>query len=408
MKKLTLLSSLVFMVLLSVSFVTVVNADPYTYTGDKPIYPAVYQALLNDAKSKSMWGASKTTVSDPNTVVIENVRVNDLLNLADFTLRISLENNVLTYQFSDIKESPPGKNYNWSSMDKFIQPGREQIFINYFNKEIPKVMENEALYAKAKAAADKSLGGPSGGDALVLQNPQKYLIYPAVGAAFNNIKESLGAKTANLYDIGCLDDEFVIRNCFGVRSSLDYIEYQIKISYKEGQFTINFIDVKKADASMLMIYSDNDIGKMSRFDTKKIADQLKTQIEKSLATADAYKAAKKAFFENNAFLSRALYPLTNFTKDEFVEKILKDEELSFSASVFDVKKNDIAEFKNYTAIISATLPVEGSSSYFAPHVTLYTSDSSLTRLKTGEKVTLSGKFVRLEERTAVYYFIITK
>jgi hypothetical protein len=147
---------------------------------------------------------------------------------------------------------------------------------------------------------------------------------------------------------------------------------------------------------------------MSRFDTKKIADQLKTQIEKSLATADAYKAAKKAFFENNSFLSRALYPLTNFTKDEFVEKILKGEELSFSASVIDVKKNDIAEFKNYTAIISAALPVEGSSSSFAPRVYLYTSDSSLTRLKTGEKVTLSGKFVRLEERTAIYYFIITK
>jgi len=147
---------------------------------------------------------------------------------------------------------------------------------------------------------------------------------------------------------------------------------------------------------------------MSKFDTQKIADQLKTQIEKSLATADVYKAAKKAFFENNAFLSRALYSLTSFSKDEFVEKILKDEEISFSASVFDVKKNDIAEFKNYTAIINATLPVEGSRSSFAPHVILYTSDSSLTRLKTGDKVTLSGKFVRLEERTAVYYFIMTK
>jgi len=157
-----------------------------------------------------------------------------------------------------------------------------------------------------------------------------------------------------------------------------------------------------------MIYQDYEIEKMSRFDTQKIADQLKVQIEKSLATADAYKAAKKAFFENNSFLSSALRPLTNFSKDEFVEKILKGEEISFSASVIDVKKNEIAEFKNYTAVISAYLPVEGSSSSFAPRVTLYTSDSSLTRLKSGEKVTLSGKFVRLEERTAIYYFILTK
>ena len=225
MKKLTLLSSFVFMVLLSVSFVTVANADPYTYTGDKPIYPAVYQAIISG--NKSAWNASKVTVMDPNTVVIEHVRVNDLIKLADFTLRISLENNVVTYQFSNIRESPPGKDYNWTSVDKFVQQDREQIFTSYFDKEIPKVMGNETLYAKAKAAADKSLGGSPGGGALnftfVLQNPQKYLIYPAVGAAFNNVKESLGAKTADLYDIYCLDNEFIIRNCFGVRSSINYI-----------------------------------------------------------------------------------------------------------------------------------------------------------------------------------------
>jgi len=74
-----------------------------------------------------------------------------------------------------------------------------------------------------------------------------------------------------------------------------------------------------------------------------------------------------------------------------------------------VKKNDVAEFKNYTAEISASLPrPEETFSVTSPHVTLYTSDSSLTRLKTGEKVKLSGKFVRLEKKMATYYFIITK
>jgi hypothetical protein len=411
MKKITHLSGIVFMVLWAVVFLTAANAAPYTYKGNKPIYPAVYQAVMNG--NKANWRDSKAAVPDPNTVVIEHVRVSDLLMLADFTLKISLENNVVTYQFSNIRERlPTGKDSDWSSVDKFVQKDREQIFTSYFDKEIPKIMENDALYAKAKEAADKSLGGPPGGGdlnySLALQNPQKYLIYPAVGAAFNSVKESLGAKTANLYDISCLDNEFVIKDCFGVRGSLDYIEYQIKIAYKEGQLTVNFTDVKKVDARMLMIYQDIDIGKMSRFDTQKIVDQLKTQTEKSLATADAYRAAKKAFFENNFFLSRVLYSLTDFSTDEFVEKILKGEELSFSASVFDVKKNDKPEFKNFTAVINATLPVEGSRSTFDPHVTLYTSDSSLTRLKTGEKVTLSGKFVRLEKNMATYYFIITK
>jgi len=409
MKKLTLLSSFICMVLLSVSFVPAANAAPYTYTGDKPIYPAVYQAVISG--NKSVWSQSKASFPDFNTAVIDHVRTNDGINVADFTLRISLENNVVTYRFSNVKTRlPVAKDSDFASVDK-LQPKTEQSFIDYFDKEIPKIMGNEALYAKAKEAADKSIGGPPGGGALTyslaLQNPQNYLIYPAVAAAFNSLKQTLG-KTSDLYDISCLDNEFVIQNCFGVRGAIDYIEYKIKIAYKEGKLNINFTDIKSGGGSSINAYESYEIDKAAKFDTQKIVDQLKAQIEKSLASADAYKSAKKAFFENNSYLYRVLNSLTSFSKDEFVEKVLKGEELSFSASVSDVKKNEVAEFKNYTAVISGSLRPEGSNLFSVPRVTLYTSDSSLTRLKSGEKVTLSGKFVRLEERTGSYYFILTK
>lgn len=411
MKKFTQLSGFVFMVLLAVSFVTVVNAAPYSYTGDKPIYPAVYQAVVNG--NKSNWNESKFTVMDPNTIVIEHVRISDGLKLADFTLRISLENKVVTYQFSDIRTKlPTGKDSDWTRVDKFGQSNREQFFTSHFDKEIPKVMESEALYSKAKEEADKKLGGAPGGGALnytvALQNPQKYLIYPAVGAAFNSVKESLGAKTADLSDIYCLDNEFIIRNCVGARGSLNYIIYKIKITYQGDQLTINFTDVERIDARMLQIYSSDELETKTRFDTQKITDQLKTQIEKSLATAEAYKAAKKAFFENNSFLYSALSPLTSALMDEFVTKIFKGEEISFSASISDVKKNANAEFKNYATEISASLRPEGSSSSLVHRVTLYTSDGTLARLRSNEKVTLSGKFVRMEYKLATYTFIITK
>jgi len=410
MKKITHLSGISLMVLWAVAFVAAANAAPYTYKGDKPIYPAVYQAVMNG--NKSHWSESKFAVPDPNTIVIDHVRISDLLMLAEFTLQISLENNVVTYKFSNIRERlPTGSDSDWKSMSKFNQKDREQIFTSHFDKEIPKVMENEALYAKAKEAIDKSLGGPPGGGdlniTLALQNPQNYLIYPAVGAAFDSMKQTVG-KLAFLTDISCLDNEFSIKSCVAaIKNPNDINKYRIKITCKDNQISFQFGDIESIGGS-IQAFTGKEIESITRFDTQKIADQLKTQIEKSLATADAYKAAKKAFFENNSFLSSALHTLTSFTKDEFVEKILKGEELSFSATVLDVKKNNNAEFKNYTAEISAYLPEEGSSSFLTPNVTLYTSDSSLTRLKSGEKIKLSGKFVRLDEKMNKYYFILTK
>jgi len=156
MKNFARLSKFVLTVFFTVAFITAVNAE-ITVTGEKPIYPAVYQAIVNG--NKANWSESKASVLDSNTIVIEHVRVSDTILMADFTLKISLENNVVKYQFSDIMSKTP-LGGNWKRQDKFIQNDREQIFTNYFDTEIPKIIGDDALYAKAKEAADKSMGGP--------------------------------------------------------------------------------------------------------------------------------------------------------------------------------------------------------------------------------------------------------
>ena len=417
MKKISLLSSF-FVVLFAVSFVTVANAAP-SYTGEKPIYPAVYQAIIKGKKAH--WSESKTTVSDPNIIVIDHVRISDGLKLADFTLKISLENNVVTYQFSNIMEKLPiGKSSDWARTDKFSQSDREQIFTDYFNTEIPKVMENEALYTKAKEAADKSLGGPQkGGTAnaasgsaelnfsLALQNPQNYLLYPAVGAAFTGLKGILGAKTANLRDIDCLDNKFTIRDCVAERKALDMITYQIKIAYKDNQLTVEFTNIEP-NSTAIIDYSDKEIESLPRFDTQKTTDQLKAQIEQSLANANVYNSAKKAFLENNSFLRRAFVPITKALMDEFSATLFRGGEIGLSVSILDVKKNENAEFKNYATAISAGLFADASTSGAFALVTLYTNDAGLARLKQHENTALSGQFVRMEYSVATPRFIMTK
>jgi hypothetical protein len=421
MKHFVRLSSFVLAFLIAVSSGTVKTAaqtPPYTYNGDKPIYPAVHHAVING--NKSYWGESAFTVPSPNTVVINNVRVSDGLRLADFTLRISLVNNVVTYQFSNIRQgSPIGSRTTWTSVNRFSQSNRETIFTDYFNTEIPKVMENEALYASAKEAADRSLGSASGiavnsgssatntgsqNYSLSIQNPQNYLLYPAVGAAFTSLNESLGGK-ARLRDIDCLGNEFTIVNCAAaIRSSA--ISYQIKIAYRDNQLLFEFSNI----VSAIMQFSDAEIETLPRFATQRTADQIKAQIERVLANAAAYADAKKAFLANNAFLNRAFVPVTTMLRDEFASTLFKDGEIGLNARISDVRQNKNAEFSNYTIEISASLYDDTASDRRRVFtVSLYTNDSSLSRLRDGEHVILSGQFVRMDYRDVFApRFIMTK
>jgi hypothetical protein len=423
MKYFVRLSSFVLAFLITVSSGTVkvtAQTPPYTYNGNKPIYPAVYHAVING--NKSYWDKSVFTVPSPNTVVINNVTVSDGLRLADFTLRISLVNNVVTYQFSNIKQgSPTRSRATWTSVNRFSQSNREIIFTDYFNTEIPKVMENETLYASAKEAADRSLGstsgiavnsGPSAADtgpqnySLSIQNPQNYLLYPAVGAAFTSLSESLGGR-ARLRDIDCLGNEFTMVNCAATRvnplGSWPF-SYQIKIAYRDNQLLFEFSNI----VSAIVQFSDTEIETLPSFDTQRTADQIKAQIERTLANATAYADAKKAFLANNEFLDRAFVPVTRMLRDEFASTLFKDGEIGLNASISDVRQNENTEFSNYTIEIRASLYNNTATRIFAS-VSLYTNDSSLSRLRAGEHVILSGQFVRMDYTSLTTpRFIMTK
>ena len=243
---------------------------------------------------------------------------------------------------------------------------------------------------------------------LPLQNPHNYLLYPAVGAAFTSSKVNLGAKTANLWTIDCLGNEFIIQDCVAERRMFDIISYQIKITYRDNQLIIEFINVKSA-ASLVIQYSDAELESLPRFDTQKTANQLKALIEQSLVNANAYGEAKKAFLANNPFLYRAFVPVTGILRDEFVSTLFMDGEISLNVRISDVNKNSNTEFSKYTTEVRATLYSGTATSRAFASITLYTNDNNLTRLKQGENTMLSGQLVRLEfPNVAVPSFIITK
>jgi hypothetical protein len=245
-----------------------------------------------------------------------------------------------------------------------------------------------------KFESQENTGGGELNFSLALQNSQNYLLYPAVGVAYTNLKKTLGGKTATLRDIYCLDNQFAINGCVAERKAFDIITYQIKISYRDNQLIIEFANIENNFNAMA--FSDKEIESLPGFNTKKTADQLKTDIEQVLASADAYNAAKKAFFENNDLLNRSFVSVTSAMRDEFAVTLFKDKEISLNASILDVKKNEKAEFSNYTTEISAGLYTNINISGAFAYVSLYTNDSSLTRLKQHEKTTLSGQFVRIE------------
>jgi hypothetical protein len=141
------------------SCVSTPDVPPFTYSGEKPIYPAVYYAIVNG--NARYWEHSRPEIKDNgNTVVIHHVHAPDLIYEADFTLTISLINNVVEYAFSDIVEYMVGDETNKFEASDIKQPGVKAIFTNHFNMEIPKIMSNDALYAETKALIDDKTGGP--------------------------------------------------------------------------------------------------------------------------------------------------------------------------------------------------------------------------------------------------------
>ena len=240
-----------------------------------------------------------------------------------------------------------------------------------------------------------------------LQNPQNYLIYPAVGAAYNNLLDTLGSKTARLRDIDCLGNQFSIRNCVAERRAFDLISYQINISYQNNQLIIEFTNID-AIGSNIMQYSSTEVESLPAFNTQRIAEQLKNQIEQTLANTTAYNTAKQAFLANNDFLSRAFVPVTNAMLDEFANALFMNGEIGLNVSILNVNRNENAEFSNYSTMISAGLyPSVTTSGAFAV-VNLYTNDSSLAQLRQSQRTMLSGQVIRLERTAINYRFIMTK
>ena len=145
MKKLAFLSSIVLVIAFAVSCgsTQTVKDEPYTYSGFKNIYPAVYYAI-KEWKGIS-FNSSSRTVHSLDEVTIDGIQIMEGVSVAEFSLRISNENNVVTYRFSNFRHRSI-TNENWTASPGFKLGGTARSFTTYFNTEIPKVLENDDLY----------------------------------------------------------------------------------------------------------------------------------------------------------------------------------------------------------------------------------------------------------------------
>lgn len=132
-----------------------VTYEPYTYDGFKNIYPAVYYAIkgMPGILSKN----SSRTVHNLDDVTIDGIQLMEGLRVVEFSLRISNEDNVISYRFSNFK-SRSITNEDWIKTTGFKQDGNYLRFGVYFNTEIPKVLENDDLYYQMLKEVLVSLG----------------------------------------------------------------------------------------------------------------------------------------------------------------------------------------------------------------------------------------------------------
>jgi hypothetical protein len=371
---------------------------PYSYSGDKPIYPAVYHAIING--NAAHWRNAEIEVSDDgNEINIQHVTVADGLRLADFSLKISLVNTVVQYQFSDIMVKMPGTPDAPWPVNNFSQAGVVPLFTNHFNTEIPKIMEDDTQYATAKEESDAALGR---GIKMALQNPNNLLIYPAVGKAFNSAV--LGG-SAYFSDVDCLDNRFKIIRCsaFYDKGEGSFINYDITISLQDAFLVFEFGNIR-TDVVSLMTKNSNP----PRYDPKGIAEQFAKDINAVLGNTSAYQNARIEVLGNNDFLSPALGDITSILENEFVETILKGVTVTIDTTISNVKENqNQEEYPSYAYEVQGQLYVTTRDRGAYASLRLYTNNRDYTRLKSLEKAKLSGTFVALKSNIGSKSLIMT-
>lgn len=241
-----------------------------------------------------------------------------------------------------------------------------------------------------------------------LNNPHNYLLYPAVGVAFTNVSRMLGGKhdyQPRLSTINALNNEFQIRSAQASRTPTEVITYRVNISGNDNKLVITFTDIEPFDSG-LIIYNDAEIRAM-RFDPSRIANQIKTEIERVLVSEAAYNTAKVAFLANNDFLSRALASVTGMMEEEFIKTVLGPGEVTFNARISNVQPNEAAEFSNFSTYVTASLTDSAGRIPFA-YINFYTSDPAFARITPNTNMALTGTFVRMESTGAGRRFIMTK
>jgi hypothetical protein len=353
-------------------------APPYSYSGDKPIYPAVYYAVKNGTPSN--WEKAEIEVSSDGTeTFVRHVQTADGIRLADFTVKVAVVDGVVQYQASEIFVKMPGTPDAPRQVDSFSQSSATARIANYLNTEIPKIMEDEAQYAAAREESDAALGRAI---RIALQNPNDRLIYPAVGKALAVSRSSVG-DGAHFSKTDCLDNNFTIRRCSAFRGT--FITYTIDISVQNGSLIFAFGNID-TDVGSLM----NSNANPPNYDPKGTAEKLAKEINTILGDSSAYEKARAEVLGDNDFLYPTLNSITSILEDEFIQTVLKGVPIVIDVTISEVTQNSNSEYTSYAYEVRGMLYVTTRDAGSYASVRLYTNKRDYTRLGKLEHTQLSG------------------
>lgn len=377
---------------------TISKAAPdYVYSGEKPLYPALIYAAFHDNNSHFKNARITTADTDKNIYVFENVVGNDGLKLAKFTLTITLDGNMLRYDYSDLKAKKI-RDKGYSSVKRFLLFDKRTIS-NIFNTTIPLVMGDEALYAKAKEEAEKIIGpqkisgNSSNGSTIGVldieyQNTLGKPLYPSMIHAYSEAKQAVASlKYSEIKSCDILNNTMTISKIMSANGMSPQM-YNISVGYSEGILHFEAEDLKAFDTSIMMLMDDSELENIPAYDFEKIAKSISDRIAKSNADEKLYAGNKSAFFSNELLLVNSVQTVTEITQEDFLNEI-KNTPVEYSLKLSEASMNKVKAYADYKYRLTFLVwhPVGKT---IIGHIYYYTNDKDLAKTAKDSKVTING------------------
>lgn len=363
----------------SCSSIVYEEKEPYIYNSSKELYPGIYYVLNHDNARYRDVVISKFDTEN-NVYVFTNVSGADGLNLANFTLTVSVNSDgSLQYDIADEKVKAVS-DLNYQRVSSFSTLFDIRTVTNAYNTYLPQVMNDEALYETTKSEADSVLSLVSNKTSekqpavtemseerpsvsktqTPIENTEVStevktngkLIYPVLGSVYNNLKENNPAfkdSYATSFDFFGNSMKIAYVKTYD-EETLQAFTYTVTVYLENDVLKIAIEDIKEnKDVAVAMVMGNK--GSVS-FDPNGILDLYKKGFESVFKDDASYEQAKTEFLSDPINLYLALDETTDIGRESIIES-LADTKLSINTELKDVEKNVIKQYEKFTYKASA-------------------------------------------------------